>query len=118
MGSEDRRLILPIVGQVRQALGLLRGHGTLAPDREVNPVAAERTATDEPGVVPPGSDERVVDRPAVIIRAEVDGVEAAVAARVGAFGDWVDDLRGCKSYLTADSIGLVYIVQVISGRGG
>src|SRR4051812_14672280 len=67
--SQGRGHVMPVVRQSGILGGLFGRHGAFSPDREVNPAAAMWASADEPGVVPPGTDQGIVDGSAVIFQA-------------------------------------------------
>ncbi len=72
--SKDRRLDVPVVRQAGISGRFVVRDGSLRSDGEVNPPVALRASADESRIVPPGTNQRIVDRPSVILESEVKGL--------------------------------------------
>src|SRR5207244_1930364 len=84
LGLKDRGHRGPVLGQLRKRGGLVGGNGSFVADREVNPTLATRAATREPGIVPPGPDQGIMDGLAVSLQPEINGLHLLVTTVMGA----------------------------------
>ena len=115
---EDDGRGVPAFGKLRERRGLLGADGALGADGEMNPATAARALPGETGVVPPGADQQIVGRLAVVFRFEVDGLHSLPTLRVRARRVRIDDVRGHVASLTALPVDLVHLVRVPGAPGG
>jgi hypothetical protein len=106
---QDRRMRVPVVRYLRMLGGFVSGDGALGANSEMNPAVAVRAAANEPGVVPPGSDQGVMNGPSVILQAEINRLHWLSAADVRTGGLGVDDVR---SHLTLLAHAVCYGKQI------
>ena len=85
--SEDGRDQMPVIRQSGISRRFLVRDCGLGSDGEVNPAVALRASADESRIVPPGTNEWIVDRPSVILESGVKGLHWAVNSRDG--GRWL-----------------------------
>ncbi len=78
----------------------------------MDPLAAAGAATRESEILPPGSDEWIVDLAAVVLEAEVDGLEVLVTAEVGALGVRIDYMGRHLSLRAAAHVGAVHCFSI------
>jgi len=112
--SQDDREGMPVVRQLRIPGGLLRSDDALGTDGEVDPPTTVGTATDEPGVLPPGAHQGVVNGASVGFQAEIDGLHLLPTTGVRADGIRVHDMRCHRALLAASSVEGVHLVQFLS----
>ena len=111
--SEDCRSGVPVLGQLGIRGCLFRRDRPLAPDRDMNPAATPRATPGESRVIPPGTDQGIVNGPPVVFEPEINCLHRLIARCAGRGRLGIHDLRGHLSLPAARSIKGVHLVSLL-----
>ena len=107
---------MPVIWQCGYRAASSAGDGALGTDGEVNPAATMRAATSESRIIPPGTHQRIVNCPAMVLKAEVDRLHLLPAIRVRTKSILVHDMWCHLTLLAPASVESVHPLELVLSR--
>src|SRR5262245_454284 len=102
--SKDRCLGVPVVRQFWKCRCLVVAKSTFAADCEVNPAPTLGTASGKPRIIPPGSDQGIMDGGAVASQLKINALQTLLAPLMGTGGFGVNHVWGHLPFLPSLAI--------------
>jgi hypothetical protein len=109
---EDHCFVGPILRQSRKALSLHFVEGPLAANCEVNPTVAGGALASESHVVPPGTDEWIMDGASKRFESKIDGAQLLATTGVRASGVLIDHMWRHSALGPPFAVDRVHLIQL------
>jgi hypothetical protein len=108
---QHRGFGVPILRQLRQAGSGRIINRLLSPNGEMNPTVTLRATAGEACVVPPGTDQGIMNRTAMIFESEIDRLHVAAATCMRTKGVGIDYMRRHLSPASTCAIKIVHLLK-------
>jgi hypothetical protein len=106
---------MPIIRQAGILIRFFLAHGSFGADGEMDPARAMRATTDEPRVIPPGSNEGIVNVTAMVFEAKVDRLHRLPTIGVGTKWIVINNMRCHLTLLAASSVEVMHHLALFGG---